>query len=755
MENLSGALVGGGPQGLEEELQAGLDPGMPWIGQPGGDPGWAGYQPDPDSPLGPGDPWGGWGGRPGDWQPPPPPDPGSCQGLREACEAMLIEQANVGLPPVPMPPRPSAWSDTIDSIEMLGHCAGDRIIIHGHDFGNIQSPNVELVMNVGGSCAVVQPVSWSDTRIEVLLPPGARSGPVGFYNPAQQEAEIGRYNSEAGTFNSAARGMMAASKCIGAPLDLDLFPAILQMRVPCAPVGDHNWIEAGLPVIGSFYAATDTAEGDFIPVDPDDVLILRWNVETAETIVITRVSATGPPVPDSIDVNSSALVLGPAGHSAPTTFIYRLSAANICGTVSAEVSILASKRPRLEIEAIEVTQSIQTMDHDVKLIRHKPTVVRVYASHGLDGFTTENTVPGLKGRLRIVANGVPPSPWFDPVNGADTQSPDPPLPVLGASINLPAEVDRKITNHTLNFVVPEGRCEGTLGFEVEVRVDDFGVPEGRQGFDERVNRTFEDFTFHARKPLKLRFIPARVILNADNTSITQIAGFSNPPTDAQCRDFLTEALKFLPSTAADIMRLEGHEVVIEGGRVVIRTPAIEVPINVGPMEFPIDLGFLPINTESVTYDVHANAILEWYGVLKGCDFVDLLGLACPANDDEFWVILAPVTGVWGRAHWAAAVCITPMDLTSAAHEIAHTLDQEHLIADCSGGGTPVSSDPISDPDNWEDGGEIVPEKIVPFDVIRNTTVINDNSGVWDLMSYCPTRWTHAERWEMLFDKIGG
>ena len=49
----------------------------------------------------------------------------------------------------------------------------------------------------------------------------------------------------------------------------------------------------------------------------------------------------------------------------------------------------------------------------------------------------------------------------------------------------------------------------------------------------------------------------------------------------------------------------------------------------------------------------------------------------------------------------------------------------------------------------------VPEKIVPFDVIRNTTVINGNSGVWDLMSYCPTRWTHAERWEMLFDKIGG
>ena len=134
MEGLNGALVHGGSAGLEDHLQGGRDRGLPELGQPGDDPGWAGYQPDPDNPFGPDDPWG--GGK-GGWHP-PPPDRGSCQDIREACEAMFIEHANAGLPPIPMPPRSSAsvWSDNIDFIQMIGNCAGDTIIIHGHGFGN-------------------------------------------------------------------------------------------------------------------------------------------------------------------------------------------------------------------------------------------------------------------------------------------------------------------------------------------------------------------------------------------------------------------------------------------------------------------------------------------------------------------------------------------------------------------------------------------------------------------------------------------
>ncbi len=74
--------------------------------------------------------------------------------------------------------------------------------------------------------------SWADTQIEVILPAGIRSGPVGFYSRAQHQAEVDRYNNEAETFNSAAREMMTASKCIGQPVDFDLFSPIVVAKCP-------------------------------------------------------------------------------------------------------------------------------------------------------------------------------------------------------------------------------------------------------------------------------------------------------------------------------------------------------------------------------------------------------------------------------------------------------------------------------------------------------------------------------------------
>ena len=57
-----------------------------------------------------------------------------------------------------MPPNSNALhlSYNIDNIEMLGrHCADDKIIIHGHGFGNSRPHSLKIVMNVNGGCAVV------------------------------------------------------------------------------------------------------------------------------------------------------------------------------------------------------------------------------------------------------------------------------------------------------------------------------------------------------------------------------------------------------------------------------------------------------------------------------------------------------------------------------------------------------------------------------------------------------------------------
>ena len=42
-----------------------------------------------------------------------------------------------------------------------------------------------------------------------------------------------------------------------------------------------------------------------------------------------------------------------------------------------------------------------------------------------------------------------------------------------------------------------------------------------------------------------------------------------------------------------------------------------------------------------------------------------------------------------------------------------------------------------------------------FDIARNSTVVDGDEGVWDVMTYCSTRWTSPQRWEWLFDYIGG
>ena len=108
-------------------------------------------------------------------------------------------------------------------------------------------------MNVNGTCAIVQAQSWADTQIEVILPAGIRSGPVGFYSRAQHQAEVDRYNNEVETFNSAAREMMTASKCIGQPLDFNLFSPIVVANVPCAPEGENNVIR-GWPAGDSLFS---------------------------------------------------------------------------------------------------------------------------------------------------------------------------------------------------------------------------------------------------------------------------------------------------------------------------------------------------------------------------------------------------------------------------------------------------------------------------------------------------------------------
>ena len=752
MERLSGALAHGGLVGLEEQLQGGGDGDILGLGQLGGG---AGYQPDPGNPFGPDDPWGGWNEGGGRWQP-PAPDRDSCQGIRESCEALFIEQANAGLPPIPMPPvidSSIVWSDKIDSIKMLGQCAGDRIIIHGHDFGVLKPPNIELVMNVDGDCAVVQSQSWSDTRIEAILPDGINSSSVGFYNKGRHNAEIRRYNHEVRTFNSGARAIMAASKCMGQPMNFDLFKPIIRASVPCAPESEHNFIIAGLPVIHYFIAATNREDGPTIVADPDDEIVLKWNIDNADVLSLTSSTNSTGPVIVPIEQASSSLELGALHHSQMVIFYYRIRATNVCGSKEALVKIVGSKYPGLAIQRIEVTQGIQTFDADVQLVADKATVVRTYITHALDGFG-EDEVKLVKGSLSVYSSNGLYKGSFSPVNGVPTNLPDPPLPDINASITVqdlgnPPPPGLRV-NDTLNFVIPASLCTETLDLQVSVHVDSFGPPN-ELGFRDSVSAEFEDFTFWQRKPGKLRFIPATIdtIDPAMAGQAEFIDPFANPPTDEECVNFLREMLKLLPVTASSIERLEGYSITFHFDR-------IEIHYNFFGLTWSHEIPSMW--SEALRdYDIAANVYTYLLGVLRLCELGSDLDI-CTEDTDAIWVVLVPVN-VWGRANGIPGrEFIAPMNDISCAHELAHCLNQQHLTnTGCSGNNPFSGGDPITDAANWGDfdGGRILEEKAVPFDVIRNVTMTNAADGVWDLMTYCPTRWPTPRRWKLIFDYVGG
>jgi hypothetical protein len=157
--------------------------------------------------------------------------------------------------------------------------------------------------------------------------------------------------------------------------------------------------------------------------------------------------------------------------------------------------------------------------------------------------------------------------------------------------------------------------------------------------------------------------------------------------------------------------------------------------------------------------VEANAFTFLLGILRMCEMFGFTGVVCAEDHDAYWAVLVPSTGVWGKANGTPGrEYITPMHAISGGHELAHCLNQHHIAgAGCSGGGNPAANpfEPTTDPANWEDGGGIPADVAVPFDVIRNRTVTDEEDGVWDLMTYCQTRWTTPQRWQMMFDFIGG
>lgn len=639
-------------------------------------------------------------GRVFEWQPPfryfPPGWETFHACLREAMR-QIAARAAILPPPRPVPidlgqPVPLAWVGGIRSITASGACAGDRIVIHGTGFAAIRDSAVLLLPSADGCRPVAVPASdWTDTAITVTLPAWISSGPVGFADKAYVIA----YDAWAAGQNRLAIEILRlpCGRLVGP------FRFVRPFR-ECPPDMEFNHLRAGLPKIISFKAGGLTAA----VAEPGDRVLLSWSVVNAEHVRIDRISAFGPPpgfFGPLIDPPFTSRLIGPFSHVSPVQCVYRLTATGPCGTVTRDVSVAASKRPRLTIGRIEVTQSIQRLIPTVRLVERKPTVVRVTVHHGLAGFGS-NSVPNVRGRIRVRRNDGVFSPWFDAANGTMPMAPNP-----GASITVVANPQRNNTNDTLNFLIPPSWCVSWLGYEVEVRTTGFGAVGGFAGFEGVAVRQGGIRQFEPRRTLQLRYI--------------RVNWGGSTPSAAVCRQTLASAVPLLPTPSATI-----------------------APLAVG------------IQNPGGTADSDRDDLLDDFDDRHNCStweaLTEWLGSDCPDDDGTIWVL---IPGVFhrGRAYDIPSnVCFTPPgNGPYAAHELAHCLDQVHLGVMCANGQQAQGGDAASD---WPNNGQLVD---VPFDTTRNVALSLAGTGVFDVMTYCGTpnnTWPMPERWDRLWNRIG-
>ena len=608
--------------------------------------------------------------------------------MREAVR-LLNERAAI-LPPTP--PVPATWSTGISSIDAGGPCGGATIVIHGLGFDAIRATAVLLLPFPDGCRPLAAPASqWLDETITFTLPSDAISGPIGFGDAA--------YVSAYAAWITQQNELAAAIRRLKCGRLVRLLPA--RPLRDCPPDIGVNRLHAGTAIIDAF-----TVNGvAMLPIEPGDVATLAWSVRNADHLRLERVSATGPGFGGSavlLEPVGTSRVIGAFTHTAPTLYTYRLTAFGPCGTVSRDVMVAASKRPRLGIRGIEVTQSVQTASSTVRLVERKPTVVRVTPIHGLAGFDT-NAVTGVTGRIRIRRSDGVVSGWFDAANNSAPMAPTP-----GASITVIAAPSRNNTNDTLNFLVPTNWCVNTVSFEIEVRKTGYGALPGFAGFDGVATLTRGTFTFQPRRTLELRYI--------------RVNWGGSTPTAAICQSTLLGAVPLLPTPKANVAALAGVGVQNPGG----------------------------------TGDDDRDDLVDDFDDRHNCSLwealTEWLGSDCPDDDGAIWVLIPGVFSRGKAYDIPSNVCFTPpSNGPYAAHELSHCLNQEHVGVMCNNGQQAQGGDPPSD---WPNNAQLVD---VPFDSLRNKALSLAGTGVFDVMTYCGTpdnTWPMPVRWDRLWNEIG-
>ncbi|HEY4090988.1 MAG TPA: hypothetical protein VGN46_05690 [Luteibacter sp.] len=603
--------------------------------------------------------------------------------VRHAKE-MLADRAKI---PPPNPPVPVTWALGISSITASHACAGATVVIRGT---HLSIPGAVLLVPFADGCHVV-PVDagrWTDSTITFTLPAGAISGPVGFGDGAYIKA----YDVWADQQNQLA-DQIRALNCLFPDM-----PWVSPFR-QCPPDLGVNHIQAGAAIIDAF-----TANGaGLLVLESDAPVTLAWVVRNAIEVRISQIGTLGPfpgGFSDIVNPVGTSLALGNVTAGSPSVFTYRLVARGPCGEATQDVQVVVSRRPKLSIQGIEITQGIQTIPASLPYVVGKPIVVRVTVRHGLNGWA-DDTVPHVVGRLRVRYTAGGGSAWFDAANGSFPMAPNP-----GTSITVRPHPQRSRTDDTLNFLVPLIYSTNLpCLYAIEVRVSGFGAIGPFAGFDDQVAVLSDVCTFETRKALDVRY----GMVNFNN---------QGAPTAAQCVSVINAGVALLPTPAPHISALPMGVRMASGGG------------SPGKDKF---IGGKQAFIDQVD-DEHNCSFLESF-----MPFMD-----CPDDDGAYWAfITGAATSIGGLASDIPGNCLLSDQTTVIfAHEMAHCLNQRHVNTCGASGGDSASA--------WNNGYL----NDFAFDPSANTVVVDATGRTTELMTYCNGRWPAPQRWDALFNYIG-
>jgi predicted outer membrane repeat protein len=382
------------------------------------------------------------------------------------------------------------------------------------------------------------------------------------------------------------------------------------------------------------------------------------------------------------------------------------------------------------VDAMEVTQEVQSLANDVPLVADRSTYVRVYARQrgGLDANRVRIALEGLRNNVPL-----PDSPLYR-------------TGTLPVKTDIDARYDRGDKWSSFNFRLPASwTVEGPITFKATVD------PLGDYDDPYRVNNTYiQSTTFIQKSPVCTVFVPVR--------THSPKASDNSPRFNSMIR--LLKALWPVPDVwvykqSEDIAETElcwwgpiphacfGPYELDQGaslGNLFIVPDYVKVLTS---------LSVRSAFSDEPSECVDAGALTHYVGMVhRDAPTGDRMGMGIyffPVS----WVKLPDLIDDPGLPTWNQ-----PRAGTTLAHEMAHNHYRKHV--NCNDPDNIDRQYPYTDTDgtacNIDNRDPFLPTTHFGFDTRGRVPIAPGDAG--DLMSYRFERWTSDYTWNALFNKIG-